>query len=669
MRKKPAKERDGMLLEARDMTLELDETTGTLSAIRQKKDPYGMNWVLTGEAWGAFYGFETIGVEKHDDGVTVRAVADTGVMLTVMRAVIDGVYRERYEIKNGSEGDFFLSRDTHGILFPFNCLFGRRAGVHETTCVAHVRPGGNDTWLYAIRQNGDKPYLVIRATEGSFDAYSIENNTDHAPLGADYRGAILLHPAACVIPKNDNITLQFEYSFEDERPELALDGAQGIRLLADKCSVEKGETVIFRMALEDEGVLEIDGERLAVKAGDISHTFREAGEYRVTLTAGGKTAFADVLVLRPFEEILFARADFIAEKQQYKKEGEALDGALLIYDPEKDATYYNLFADHNACRERVSMGVVLLLASMRREKAAWREALLRHRAFVEREFFHTETGEVCNGIGYENKNNRPYNYPWLALYYFLWYKWTGERTCLTYAGRIMLARYAVLDAKGYLQESPCTEFYAILTALEKEGETALYDGLRERFLAHADAILANGRVGASEEVNCGSGFSTMKVTLLSQAYQLTGEKKYLAPVPALLAGGDAFRAFPSDFHTRTNPVRYWDGFWFGKAKTYGDTMPQWLCAMAGEAELALSRLVDPAYAPLAKENLLSGLCLYRADGFAHSCYYPAYRMRAYSATGKESRPMTPHGTVYGLCYDGWANDQDWVLWYASKLYE
>lgn len=658
-----------MLLNAGNMTVELDEDTGLVSVIRLKDDPHGMNWVIERGEWGRFFGFRTVAVERETNGLTLRAIAEQGATLTVTRALREGIYTERYVIENPSDEAFCLNGDDHGILFPFNCLFGRRAHIHETTCVAHVRPGGNDTWLYAIRQNGERPYLTVRATEGCFDAYSIENDTDYAPLGADYRGAILLHPKACEIKKNDNLSLQFEYSFAEERPELVGSGAQGIRLSADRYSVEAGETVTFFVSLEGEGTLEVDGGCYAVKTGEVSHTFSSAGEYRVTLTAGDKTAFADILVLRPFEEILFARADFIVDKQQVKKEGDALDGAFLIYDPEKDSTYYNLFADHNACRERISMGVVLLLAVMREEKKMWREALLRHRAFVEREVFHTETGEVCNGIGYENKNNRPYNYPWLALYYYLWYRWTGELACLLYAGRIMVARYEVMAAKGYIQESPCTEYYAILTALKKEGETALYDALREKFIAHADAILDNGRVDFSEEVNCGNGFSAMKVTLLSQAYELTGDEKYLSPVQALLESGNAFRAFPPDFHVYANPVRYWDGFWFGKAKTYGDTMPQWLCAMAGEAELCLARLLDPAYLPGARENLLSGLCLYHTDGFAHSCYYPARRMRAFSATGKEARPMTPHQTVYGRCYDGWANDQDWILWYASRLYE
>lgn len=656
-----------MLLRGKNMTVELNEETGLVSAIRLADDPYGMNWVLDGGEWGRVLGFRTMAVETAADGLTLRAETQTGVRLTVTRTVREETYTERYVIENASDEDFFLDPDTYGILFPFACLYGRRPNLHDVTCVAHVWPGRNDTWLYAVRQNGETPYLTVRATAGDFDAYSLEYDTDRAALGADYRGAIVLHPTARKIKKNDKLSLQFSVSFEDKRPELTENGAQGIRLSADRYTLFRGETATFTPICEGTGVLTVDGARYEVKGGRVSHTFERAGEYLATLTADGKTAVARLFVSPPFEDVLFTRADFIAEKQQVRKEGDPLDGALLIYDPETDGTYYSLFADHNACRERVSMGVTIFLAVMRREKPLWRDALLRHRAFVEREFFHTETGVVCNGIGYENKNDRPYNYPWLALYYYLWYRWTGEKRCLVYAGRIMNARYKVMRAKGYIQESPCTEYYLILTALEKEGETALYRALRENFLAHAEGILQKNE-GFSEEVSCGNGFSSMKVTLLCDAYRLTGDPKYLAPVSSLLDRGDAFRAYQPDFHLYGNPVRYWDGFWFGKTRTYGDTQPQWLCAMAGEAELLLSRLTEPSRLSDAEANLRSGLCLYREDGFAHSCYYPARRMRAFSATGKNARPTTPHQTVYGACYDGWANDQDWVLWYASKLF-
>ena len=91
----------------------------------------------------------------------------------------------------------------------------------------------------------------------------------------------------------------------------------------------------------------------------ISIQQKKEGEYRFDIWSGEKHTHALFYCSASVDILLTRRSQFLATKQQYKKEGSALDGAYLIYDSEEDALYYSHKADHNGGRERMGMAVLI----------------------------------------------------------------------------------------------------------------------------------------------------------------------------------------------------------------------------------------------------------------------------------------------------------------------
>lgn len=93
-------------------------------------------------------------------------------------------------------------------------------------------------------------------------------------------------------------------------------------------------------------------------------------------------------VIPDVDEILDNRAHFIAEKQQYHREGSHLDGAYLIYDNVTNSLYCNSngWNDHNSARERIGMGVTICRELGVKYDEKLMASLKKHREFIEREF-------------------------------------------------------------------------------------------------------------------------------------------------------------------------------------------------------------------------------------------------------------------------------------------
>ena len=170
----------------------------------------------------------------------------------------------------------------------------------------------------------------------------------------------------------------------------------------------------------------------------------------------------------------------------------------------------------------------------------------------------------------------------------------------------------------------------------------------------------------SEEVSYTQAQFALKVISLCQAFQLSGDRRYLELLPVFLRSVEAFGGEQPDFHCFGQGVRYWDLYWFGKMKTYGDTMPQWLSSCTGEMFLLCGEVLnDPALTAFGRSILRNALCVYAPDGFASAGFLMPYRIRIFNSKQGEEKPFFPLGTVYGRRYDDWANDQDWTLCFAA----
>ncbi|MBQ6107692.1 MAG: hypothetical protein IJK97_05730, partial [Thermoguttaceae bacterium] len=92
------------------------------------------------------------------------------------------------------------------------------------------------------------------------------------------------------------------------------------------------------------------------------------------------------------------------------------------------------------------------------------------------------------------------------------------------------------------------------------------DALKAAVLRHGDLVLEKGVDHYSAEVSYTQGTFLLKIISLVHAYQLSGEAKYLEPIPAFLKNVEGFCGQQPDFHVNLLAVRYWDLFWVGKMR-------------------------------------------------------------------------------------------------------
>jgi len=661
-----------MVLFNKNISVEIDEKSGVTTAIRFPTDETKMNWILEKPSWGVIPDFITVKTEQRDNGLT--AVYEHPRKLsrvTVEKTITDTDYFEKYIIENIGVAEYFLTKDNFGILMPTNCNFIKGSNLMDK-CVSHLWCGGNVCWMYSARTNGTAPYLVMNLTEGSVDDYSIDYDYSLTNLGADWRGAFLLHPQECIIKPDESIALEFRFRFTDTTPEKApLDFDGAMRFTAEKYSFKTNEKV--KAVLEYNGNL--NGAVIKCENNDIPYSVKDRkiecelsfdtiGERVITAEVDGKQTFIKIKVIEDISEILEKRAHFIAEKQQFHCEGSHLDGAYLIYDSETDK-YYCGRTDHNAGRERIGMGITVCRALQLKYSDKLMESLKKHRKFVERELFDVETGTVYNDINKDNTWLRIYNFPWFSVYYLEWYNLTGEIQCIENAAKILLKYY---DLGGIEQDSQNIEAVRILEALKKENSDELYSKLYSYFIKHANSIIERSGISESKEVTWVNEIVNDMCCYLSQAYILTGEEKYLKEAEINYKRSKTFFAYQPDFHQNCVTVRYWDNYWFGKINSYGDVFPHYWSALSGWSLYWYDKARNRNDHKKEIENNLTGnLCIYNPDGMANNCYLYPYRINLYTSDPMYTNQFMKTGTTYGKRYDPWANDQDWSLYLASII--
>ncbi len=654
----------------------VDLETGATTQIVNPKDPFLMNWIdekAQGTlGWGTVEGFEVQSVSPAGE-----VQASRGPLALTIRKSLDGErWTEAYEVKNEGPTDCELGPQNFGIRFPYACNFTRRENMLSLACNTHVWCCGDASWLYSAKLDGSRPFLVCWVTEGSLGDYSISYDCSQTKNGSWYRGALVLHPTPCTLKPGETLRLTFVYSFSDEKPDETLPKHEGaVRFAAEKYSVGIGEPV--RGSVEtafdwENAEVSVDGKPIPFqrdaqnpKKATWEVVFDSPGVREIRLEVNGKKTLMRVNVLEPVETILQRRARFIAEHQQIMDPSSLNYGAYVIYDRVTGQQVVGA-GDHNVGRERLSMGCVVAQALQQKMDPELMKSLRLHREFIEREMFDPETKMVFNEPGRNNQWKRAYNFPWMSDYFLEWYKLTKERKCLEYAAGILLNYYRIID--GVAHEAPCIEAAEIHRLLVQEQMTETADALKAAVLRHGDLVLAKGVDHYSAEISYTQGTFLLKIISLAHAYQLSGEAKYLAPIPAFLKNVEGFCGQQPDFHVNLLAVRYWDLFWFGKMRIFGDTQPQWLCALSGEMYGVLNQIdPKPEYRALSERILRNNLCVYFPDGFASCGYLVPFHVKQFIPAGVTGKFAVPTGEADGKRFDDWANDQDWALYYAVKF--
>lgn len=656
------------------INVRINAESGETEELIRNGDSMKMNWIAPNAGWGKADGFQTLEVCRNNDGILVSTEnKPQKLKMSILKCVNGEFYEETYRITNSSGIEFFLTRDNFALHYPFNCHLAPRKNLLHDVCVSHIWCGGENSWIYSEKPSGDEPGLAGIVTEGSLAVYSIDYNAALTSNGSHYRGEFLLHPEDCIIAPGATLTLSFRWSFRKKRPdrELLTDCGQRMFLRADRLTVTPGEpvrgTLQTAFSWDSLAIDAADGTAVYTKNASSANwecSFATPGERKIRFTAAGHSAWININVMEPTAGILIRRARFIAEKQQYHAPGSHLDGACLIYDRTTGRQFCdNVFSDSNSARERISMGCTLALAQQSSPSPLLENALRKYRAYIERELLDLRTMTVfdspCHG-----GNLRAYDYPWMAFFYLEYAKAMHEPETLKAAAGIMLSYYAIVEKTG--QDSPCIEDYRLFCALEANGFHAEAEKLKAAALHHADSILARGTAMYSEEVSYTQAQFALKIISLCQAFRMSGNRKYLKIVPDFLRSVYAFGGEQPDFHCFGQGVRYWDLYWFGKMKTYGDTMPQWLSSCTGEMFMLCGEVLeDPEMSAFGRAILKNSLCVCSRDGFASASYLVPYKVRIFYPEGEPEKQHFPAGTVYGKRYDDWADDQDWSLCFAA----
>lgn len=657
--------------------ISFDAETGFVTSLVSANDKNKMNWAISDAAWGKVSGFRTQKVEIGNEGAIIEAVGteddSKGLSLRIERKLTKNGYEERYIFKNESKTDFFITQETFGIYFSFYSLYYAKVPAEEQipkNCVAHVWCGDASCWICAKKADGSPEKLFIRMTEGNISDYSIDRDISKAH-GSDHRGDIALNPTPTIIDEGAQKVYAFTYSFSEAPLEEILSGEEDfIYAYADTYTGFLGETISaaaeYKNGIDSARVL-INGEEIAyVKAdGKILWEVQgnTLGEKKIDIYINDKHTYIVLNFIEPIATILEKRAYFIAQKHQYHKPGSRLDGAYLIYDDALKRQYYSdSFLDNNAGRERIAMGIIVLRQLQKKKDDFLMQSIEKHLEFIEREHFDAETGITYNHLDKNNAWNRAFNYPWFSIYFKEWYLLTKDTKHLKSAALSLLNYY---DVTNFQYDGQMAEPYDLVMLLEKENMLDLAEKIREKLLETADFYVNADSASCAGECSYIQECPNDRAVYASQAYLFSKDEKHLAEAKRQKTLSEVFSACQPDYHMNRITVRFWDRFWFGKKRQYGDVYPQdWSALMAwmyGWYEKASGEDCKKFREEILKNNM----CLYRPDGFARNNYLYPYKVTNYAKNPNHNDPHRPTGSYYGKCYDEWSNDQDWALYLAD----
>lgn len=676
---------DVLVLSSGVFRVELDLATGGIRSIVHPADPAGMSWIggpvnapwqPRGSLWGL--GYADLGsarlhrvrwdrpaaIERQGPGAATVVYRLGGLDVTVERRLVGDALEERYTFRNTGATPLAL-RASRGpaalaIYTPCNDHYTTPADVLDHRAHAHLWMGGSASWIAMLRMGGRPPHLGLVLTDGALDSYGIE---DRDPVTmSNTRGTILVHPAIDTLAPNESRTIGWTLFWHDgwDRffAEASRRSAQMVGIEASDWTAVAGDTTMLRFAgaLGTAPAAAIDGVAVPLRPARDGWTAEapagELGERRLKLTYGaGLTTHATLNTVPDLRALVAARVRFITGRQQWRKAGDPWDGSYLTFDNDADMparweTSNNLAPG----QERLAMAVLVArwLARAEPPDPVERASLDRCYVFVNDRLQRAD-GFVFVGPGIEEK--RLYNWPWVVQLHLAMAKLTGDQTALARAVLTIDSFYREGGASLYAIGLPIAE---MLAALRTAAMTAAHDRVLALFVGHGERIVARGTDYPSHEVNFEQSIVAPAATILLELHAATGAARWLEAARPHVAMLDRFEGRQPDHHLHGIAIRHWDGYWFGKARMWGDTFPHYWSSLDALVWSHMARATgDPSWSARARTTLRNNLSLFRPDGRA-SCAF--------------IYPDTVDGRQ-GYFADAYANDQDWALVHALAIGE
>lgn len=570
------------------------------------------------------------------------------------------VVRTEISIKNQQNKPYFTNNQDIRISFPVPDQYEDSQTSLVKRCHAHIFCGKNISWLCAVRMGGKAPHLGMVVTSGSLAGYSVQRNLFRQ---SNDRGCFYLHTEGMEFMPGETKKICWVI-FPHNGKEDFLEKAgkyykKFVHVQADRYVLYPGETckICIQPVFQAEQVT-VDGHVLIRKCSSRTNSYvyiftaKQTGEQIIEICVDDIKTFCRIFVQEDVRTLTRKRCEFIAEHQQYQKEG-LLKGAYLIYDNDEERLIYTPENDFNGGRERMGMGG--LIARFLQEEGAGKfpkleNSLKQYMEYVKRELVDTRTGKVYNDAGMDDSYHRLYNLPWAATLFLEVYRLWKKEEDLMIACRIV--QYFYMDGG--------TDFYPIqlpvLLLMEelkkKQSEKKMfgkeYDILLEMFKKHAERLCEYGENYPGSEVNYEQSIVAPAVDILLSVYILTGNKKYLEEGSRQIKILELFNGIQPDYRMNEVAIRHWDGYWFGKRRFFGDTFPHYWSATSGMVFKMYGKILkDSRWIERGEASIRGVLPLFFKNGRA-SCAY-VY-------------PMFVNDQKADFA-DPYANDQDWGLYY------
>jgi hypothetical protein len=296
------------------------------------------------------------------------------------------------------------------------------------------------------------------------------------------------------------------------------------------------------------------------------------------------------------------------------------------------------------------MGTLLACYLQMNQNHEMMESLERYIAYVYRELFDEETGEVFQDVGRVQATSRLSHYPWTAQFFIELYILTLEKKYIIDAYKTMKYYYDHGGLEYYAVEVPDVELIYYMEILDMDCEIRT---MQNYLYHHARFMLKRGTNYPIYGVAFDQRTVASAAARLMKCAKAMREKSFLAAAEEHLKILRNFSAHQPDCRLYESALRYWDGFYSGKRQIFADTHPNHWSAITGNVWACYADITDKA--KLQKKATAcfdSALTLFGADGSASCVHYMPYRMNGNPCQG----------------IDPWANDQDFSLYYAYKYY-
>ena len=646
-------------------TVSWNVVNGALASLIFNGDADRMNWIQGLESWGeirtnvrringkdAWSGAGFRDSEKlpfkgmRMDGGKIVSFYDNGILRAdVSREQTCDALKERYVFTNISKAPLYFGRGDLGILATFNDDYPGADECIRRRCSAHIWCGGGVSWVRGVKMGPFPRELMLVLNEGSLDWYSVRRI---ATKGSNDRGDIVLHPDPFVLKPGESTVIAWTLTSCEQG------GFHAALLRHGGAVVEFEQETIFPDEQFRVTITEPNGQvRRETRTPD-----NGVGEYAFEFAlADGRTARATGYCSPAFDDLVRARVRFIVEKQQCLDGNSPLYGAFLPYDNEDERQCFSAeWRDMNACRERTAMPIMIARYLQRhREDTAARRALDLWEEFALREFFDAETCAVYDGIGKDPRFKRLYNGPQLIG---LWKELYLLKHEAKYLDRLEKSLVNFYEAGGTNFYPNGCGFSEELVLLKRAGRDV---SRIERYLReHIGNIVRNGICPPAHEVKYEQTIVAPAVMILSSYSALVGRnEKINTLLPKLVDLLVRFNGNQPDHRLYGIAIRHWDGYWFGKRHTYGDTLHQH-SALSARAFAWYARAGgDIEWRRRAERTYRNVLAMFEPNGRATAAYMLPLTVTMVNSDGSLAEP-----TRRVLGPDPIANDQDSALYNA-----